>query len=121
MILVDTSVWIDHFRAGLPPLAELLETGHALSHPLIIGELACGNLGDRQTVLALLDNLPTSVEVEYSAVLAFIEQHRLMGCGVGIVDVILLASARQTGVLLWTRDKRLRSVARELDLLATLE
>ncbi len=121
MILVDTSVWIDHFREHLPPLAGLLQTGQVLSHPLIIGELACGNLHDWQAVLELLDELPTTAEVEHPEVLAFIEQHRLMGRGVGIVDVTLLASARQVGVPLWTRDKRLCAVAQGLGLLATLE
>ncbi len=119
MILVDTSIWIDHFRSHLPKLATLLQSGQVLSHPLIVGELACGNLHNRQSVLELLCALPMATTVEYSELLAFIAHHRLMGRGIGIVDVALLASAQQTTAYLWTIDKRLQTVAQELGLLDT--
>ena len=120
MILVDTSVWVDHLRRGDARLAELLERGTVVMHPFVIGEMACGSLADRLAILELLQDLPAAVVAESDDVLGFIERHRLHGKGVGYVDVHLLASVMLTdGARLWTRDKRLRSVAQELDCACT--
>jgi predicted nucleic acid-binding protein len=114
MVLVDTSVWVTHFREGNSHLADLLNDGWVLSHPLIIGELACGNLKDRAVILSFLRLLPMSLEADHEEVLSFIENHRLMGKGLGYVDVHLMASAALTGVPLWTFDKRLDQAAASL-------
>lgn len=115
MILVDTSVWVDHLRAGVARLAALLERGAVVVHPFVVGEIACGNLVQRGSVLELLQNLPAAVVAEPTEVLAFVERHRLYGRGVGYVDVHLLASIALTeATALWTRDKRLDAVARSL-------
>jgi predicted nucleic acid-binding protein len=111
MVLVDTSVWVSHLRNGNAGLANLLNDGRVLCHPLIIGELACGNLKDRAVILSSLQLLPTSIEAEHDEVLAFIENHRLMGKGLGYVDAHLITSAVLTGVPLWTMDKKLAQVA----------
>jgi hypothetical protein len=118
MILVDTSVWIDHLRRSESELVVSLEGTMVLGHPLVIGELACGNLNKRTTVLDLLRRLPSAVEATHEEAWMFIERHGLMGRGIGYVDALLLASAALGGdTLLWTRDRRLRSVAQSLDLL----
>ena len=96
MVLVDTSIWVDHLRKGEPHLKELLKQGCVVCHPLIIGELACGLLKNRVKILGLLRTLPQSRRAEDDEVLYFIEQHSLMGRGIGIVDVHLLASCRLT-------------------------
>ena len=115
MILVDTSVWIDHLRSGDQMLARLLESTQVLTHPLVIGELACGNLSNRTEVLGLLADLPRVVTATDEEVLFFIEQHQLMGCGVGYIDAHLLSSTfLGSPVKLWTRDKRLAALAVEL-------
>ena len=112
MILVDTSVWVDHLRRGDTRLAALLESATVLVHPFIIGEIACGSLADRTTVLALLQDLPMAVVADADEVLVFIDRHRLYGKGIGYVDVHLLAGVALTqGAALWTRDKRLRAAA----------
>ncbi len=112
MILVDTSVWVDHLRRGDARLVALLERASVVMHPFIVGEIACGSLADRPTVLALMHDLPMSAVAEPDEVLAFIERHRLWGQGIGYVDVHLLAAAALTsGCALWTRDMRLRKVA----------
>lgn len=112
MILVDTSVWVDHLRRGDARLVELLESGAVLMHPFVIGEIACGSLADRQTVLDLLQDLPFAVVAEADEILRFIDSQRLHGHGIGYVDVHLLASVALTdGTALWTRDKRLHAVA----------
>jgi predicted nucleic acid-binding protein len=117
MILVDTSVWVDHLRAGEPLLVELLDTNRVLVHPLIVGELACGNLNNRKTVLSLLRKLPTVRLATNDEVLFFIERHGLMGKGVGYIDAHLLAAVSLTGTArLWTRDKRLNTVAESMRL-----
>lgn len=119
MILVDTSVWVDHFRRGDGQLAGLLEAGEVLSHPFVIGELACGHLASRQLVLELLHELPGAVVAQHEEVLGFIDRHRLAGQGIGYVDAHLLASVSLShGATLWTRDRRLRAVANRLGLLA---
>jgi predicted nucleic acid-binding protein len=114
MVLVDTSVWVSHFRDGNDELANLLNDGMVLCHPLILGELACGNLKDRAVVLSFLQMLPMGIEVEHEEVFAFIENNRLMGKGLGYIDVHLITSAILTGVPVWTLDKKLAQVAASL-------
>jgi len=115
MILVDTSVWIDHLRSGDENLVELLNHGQVLMHPFVLGELACGNLASRAEVLGLLKQLPQSAVASEDEVLAFIEKRGLMGRGIGYVDMHLLAAvALECSARLWTRDKRLWAVADEL-------
>ena len=117
MILVDTSIWIDHLRNGDECLVALLNENKVLLHPFIIGELACGNLSNRTEVLRLLKDLPQAAIATDSEVLFFIERHRLMGRGIGYIDAHVLASAslaEQTH--LWTRDKRLLAVSAALSL-----
>lgn len=117
MILVDTSVWVDHLRAGDTALAALLDESDVLVHPFVVGELACGNLRRRGEVLALLGELPQAHHASHHEVLYFIERHRLMGLGIGYVDAHLLASVSLTDAArLWTRDKRLNIVAQGLEL-----
>ena len=114
MILVDTSVWIDHLRSGDPHLAELLDRDVVAIHDFVIGEIACGNLKNRQEVLSLLSWLPKCEPATHKEVLFFIDQNRLMGRGIGYIDACLLAAATLGGAKLWTRDKRLAAIAEEL-------
>lgn len=117
MILVDTSVWIDHLRSGDEELATLLNIAQVLIHPFILGELACGNLRNRREVLTLLADLPGIAVAADSEVLFFIEQHGLMGRGIGYIDAHLLAAVSlDSPARLWTRDKRLASVTTDLGL-----
>ena len=115
MILVDTSVWVDHLRSGNPLLTELLEQNRIFMHPMVLGELACGNLQNRRQLLQLWQSLDVLQAVSHDEALYFIEHNGLMGKGIGYVDVHLLASAALiAGAKLWTRDKRLAQVAGEL-------
>ena len=115
MILVDTSVWVDHLRSRDPALAELLEQSRVIMHPMVLGELACGNLQNRRQLLQLWQQLESLQVVSHDEALHFIEQNGLMGKGIGYFDVHLLASAAIAGgVKLWTRDKRLACIAAEL-------
>ena len=117
MILVDTSVWIDHLRAGNDGLVSLLDAGMVLMHPFIIGELALGELGQRETVLGALSDLPPASVATDTEVLHFIDRHTLFRRGIGYIDTHLLAAVRLTaGARLWTRDKRLHGIALQLDL-----
>jgi predicted nucleic acid-binding protein len=117
VILVDTSVWIEHLRHGEPRLASALDAGEVLTHPFVIGELACGNLGNRMTVLELLHQLPAAREATHAEVLAFIDRRKLFASGIGYVDAHLLAATALTSpASLWTLDKRLARVARPLGL-----
>jgi len=117
MILVDTSVWVDHLRDGTTALAAALEQGRVLTHPFVLGELACGNLKNRSEVLQLLGELPAAPMATDPEALDFIERRALMGRGIGYVDVHLLASVALAGTAqLWTRDKRLAAVAADLEL-----
>ena len=117
MILVDTSVWVDHLRRGDSRLADLLDRSLVLMHPFVIGEIACGTLADRKAVLEHLRLLPATVGADDDEALAFIERHRLSGKGLGYIDVHLLAAVALTqGARLWTRDKRLHVIAGELAL-----
>jgi hypothetical protein len=120
VILVDTSVWVDHLRDGDPALVRVLEQGRALAHPWVTGELGLGRLRDRPGVLRLLDQLPQAVVATAAELLAFVEHQKLFGVGIGYVDVQLLASARLTeDAQLWTRDRRLQAVAERLGLAHT--
>jgi len=115
LTLVDTSVWVGHFRRGDAKLAELLDRGAVVMHPFVVGEIACGSLTDRSSILELLQDLPTAVVAESEEVLGFIERHGLHGKGIGYVDVHLLASVALTqDARLWTRDKRLAVAADDL-------
>ncbi|MEO7190100.1 MAG: type II toxin-antitoxin system VapC family toxin [Vicinamibacterales bacterium] len=114
MTLVDTSVWVDHFRAADSQLTELLLDGQVLCHAFVVGELACGNLRPRVEVLALLRSLPQLPVLSTEDALQFVDAHRLMGEGLGWVDVHLLASAYAFREGLWTRDRRLGEAARRL-------
>jgi predicted nucleic acid-binding protein len=119
VILVDTSVWIDHFRRADADLAALLEEGRVLIHPFVIGEIALGNLRRRGPILSLLHDLPRAARADDAEVLGFIERHGLHGIGVGLVDANLLASVSLAApARIWTRDKRLKAVADRLGLLA---
>jgi predicted nucleic acid-binding protein len=111
MVLVDTSVWIDHLRRGKVGLDMPLSEGQVLCHPFIVGELACGNLKNRSDILSLLHTLPAARTAEEGEVLQFIERHRLMGRGLGYIDVHLLASSFLSHTPLWTFDKRLEDAA----------
>jgi predicted nucleic acid-binding protein len=112
--MVDTSVWVDHFRRGDAQLVALLEANAVVMHPFVVGEIACGSLADRALTLELLQHLPMAVVAEADEILAYIEGQSLHGKGIGFVDVHLLASAALAGIKLWTRDKRLHTVAQEL-------
>lgn len=115
MILVDTSVWVDHLRRTDPDLVALLERSAVVMHPFVVGEIACGTLRDRKLVLELLQDLPAAVVATDVEVMQFIERQALYGKGIGYVDVHLLASVALTGgTRLWTRDQRLRQAAADL-------
>ena len=117
MILVDTSIWIDHFRHGDEHLIQLLQAGRVISHTFIIGELALGCLKNRNTILDSLKDLPQAVVATDTEVMRFIDENTLFGKGIGFIDAHLLAAARLTpGSRLWTRDKRLLTVAATLSL-----
>lgn len=114
MVLVDTSVWVLHLREKSADLASLLNDGEVACHPFVVGELACGNLKNRAVILSLLEALPMEATVENEEVLVFIENHNLMGKGLGYVDVHLLASAVMSRLPLWTLDRKLQQVAEAL-------
>lgn len=116
MVLVDTSVWINHFHDDNPTLRTLLLEVEVACHPFIIGELACGNLKNRKEVLALLETLPASQVVTAEEFRHFLERNLIMGQGIGFVDVHLLASAKLSNIRIWTEDKKLKKVAHDLGL-----
>lgn len=116
MILVDTSVWVEHLRSGTIGLETALNDGQVACHPFIIGELACGNLKKRSHILSLLDTLPKAQLADHAEVMQFIETNRLMGRGLGYIDIHLLTSAALTNISLWTLDKKLGKVASLLSL-----
>ncbi|MBI3314354.1 MAG: type II toxin-antitoxin system VapC family toxin [Candidatus Omnitrophica bacterium] len=117
MILVDTSVWISHLRRHNQRLDDLLGIEIIFCHPLIIGEMSCGNLKDRSSVLSLLEELPGAPVVTHQEALGFIEQRRLMGLGLSFIDVHLLASCQVAGLSIWTEDKPLQRAAQHLRLM----
>jgi len=116
-MLVDTSVWVDHLRAGDMRLSAMLERSNVAMHPMVLGELACGNLKNRAKLIALWRNLPQLAAATDAEALLFLERHRLWGRGIGYIDLLLLASVSLQGeALLWTRDRRLRETAENLGL-----
>ncbi|MCA9407719.1 MAG: PIN domain-containing protein [Candidatus Omnitrophica bacterium] len=117
MVLVDTSVWIAHFRSGKNKLVEMLNEGNVLCHPFIIGELACGNIRNRDEILSLLHDLPMVIQVSDNEAIEFIKMRKLMGKGLGYIDVHLLASALLSNVSLWTLDAKLNQMAVNLKLI----
>ena len=117
MILVDTSVWIEHFRVGSERLKTFLLDEQVLCHPFVVGELACGRLQKRSEILRMLKALPEAHLLETEEVLNFLESRRLYGRGIGWVDAHLLASTLLTGCVLWTLDKPLRRAAADLNVL----
>ena len=121
MVLVDTSVWVDHFRRGEHHLANLLLDAEVACHSFIIGELACGNIGNRTNILNLLRSLPQIPTVNLDEYLYFVERNQLYGVGIGFVDVHLLASAKLAGVSLWTNDKKLQRAASGLEINYSVE
>jgi len=114
MVLVDTSVWVEHLRHGCLELESLLDEGQVLCHPFVIGELACGRLSRRAEILTLLRSLPQAAAADPEEVLSFLDTHRLMGVGLGFIDVHLLAAARLHQALLWTLDRTLQKTAERL-------
>ena len=117
MILVDTSVWVDHLQRGNNDLVRWLNQGQGLSHPFVVGELALGSLKQRAMVLDALRNLPVVTMATDAEVLGFISTQALYGVGIAYVDAHLLAAARLTaGTQVWTMDKRLQAAATRLGL-----
>ncbi|MDE0144696.1 MAG: type II toxin-antitoxin system VapC family toxin [Nitrospira sp.] len=117
MILIDTSVWIEHLRKGNRALAHLLNNNQVLIHPFVIGEIACGTLADRDEVLARLKDLPALPKADESEALYCIERHQLMGLGLGYIDVHLLtATLLAPPTQLWTQDNRLKAAAKKMNL-----
>lgn len=115
MILVDTSVWIDHLRKNDQHLHLLLLEGEVVCHALVIGELVCGNLKNRKEIISLLQALPIAPQIEFDEYLYFVEKHKLYGRGIGFIDIHLLASAKLAQTRFWTLDKRLKSAAIKLE------
>lgn len=121
MILADTSVWVDHFRSGNPELQRQLASRRIVMHPFVVAELALGSLRDRAKTLAFLDLLPQARVAQLSEVRQMIETRRLYSQGIGLTDAHLIASIfLHPPTLLWTRNKRLRTVAEALRIHATL-
>ena len=116
MVLVDTSVWINHLQKGSAKLERLLCEAEVASHPFVIGELACGNIQNRKEILSLLKRLPLGPVVENNEFHYFLERNKLMGSGLGFVDIHLLASAKLKRIPLWTADKKLKEAALNLSL-----
>ena len=115
MILVDTSIWIGHLRMSVAPLVDALFRNKVHTHPMVVGELACGHLKDRQALLKEWNRLPRVTEASHDETLFMIESNQLMGRGISFIDFHLLASCLvSTNMRLWTRDKRLLGVAQEL-------
>jgi hypothetical protein len=114
MILVDTSVWIDHLRKTDEALCKLLDDGVVLCHPFVIGEMACGNMKNRDKILDLLAALPKADIASHEEAMHLVTDRKLWGKGMGWIDVHLLASALLTNCTLWTKDKSLQSVSRSL-------
>jgi len=114
LVLVDTSVWVEHLRSGHIGLENLLNEGHVVCHLFIVGELACGNLSKRSEILSLLQALPLANHAEHEEVMHLIENYSLMGKGLGYIDMHLIASAILTKVPIWTLDKKLREFSSQL-------
>ena len=117
MILVDSSVWVDHLRKGDRRLVTLLDTSQVLTHPFVVGELALGSLKNRESILSSLKGLPQAATATDEEVQQFIERNALFGLGIGYIDAHLLAAVRlNAGSQLWTRDKRLGAIANRMRL-----
>jgi len=115
MILVDTSVWIEHFVSGVSDLGTLLDEGNVLTHPFVIGELACGNLRNREEILADVAMMPAARPASHDEVMDLVGRRHLWSKGIGWIDVHLLASALITGSRLWTLDRALQRAASNLN------
>jgi predicted nucleic acid-binding protein len=121
MVLIDTSIWVDHLQQSNAELVVLLNRGQVWAHPFVIGELALGSMQQRSTVLEALQNLPACVTATDAEVMSFINTHTLHGIGIGYIDAHLLAAARLTPTAkLWTLDKRLQAAAARLGLSYTV-
>lgn len=117
MILVDTSIWVDHFRRRDDRLARLLDDRKVSMHPFVAGELAVGNLRNRDEILLMLNSLPATAMASHEEALRFISNFSLAGRGLGYIDIHLLAAVSLTpGTLLWSKDKRLNAVAESLSI-----
>ncbi len=116
MVIVDTSIWVDHLRTGNKHLEKLLLDAEVICHEFIIGELACGNLINRYEILTLLQALPHAPKIDHQEFLYFIDKHQLMGQDIGLVDIHILASTQLSNVTIWTADKRLKAAAKSLNL-----
>ena len=114
MVLVDTSVWVSHFRHGNSRLQKLLKQSRIVSHPFIIGELACGNISNGTEIISLIQSLPMLDAVEHEELLLFIVHNKMMGRGLGFVDVHLMAAAMLAGIPIWTQDKKLKQACSRL-------
>jgi predicted nucleic acid-binding protein len=114
MVLVDTSLWVAHLRHGHRDLASSLLKAEVVCHRFVIGELACGSIRNRNEVLSLLRSLPLAVEADHDEVMNFLERNQLMGKGLGLIDIHLMASAFLSGMPLWTLDNKLRREASRL-------
>jgi predicted nucleic acid-binding protein len=115
-VIIDTSVWVDHLRRGNPRLVDLLESGLAMTHPFVVGELACVNINNRAEFLGLVGALPVTTVADHDEVLRLVAAEHLHGRGIGWIDLHLLASARLSHTRLWTLDRRLRQAAEDLAL-----
>jgi predicted nucleic acid-binding protein len=119
MILVDSSVWVDHLRQGDQRLVTLLEASQVLTHPFVVGEIALGSLKNRESILGSLKGLPQAATATDEEVQQFIESNALFGLGIGYIDAHLLAAVRlSAGSQLWTRDKRLGAIANRMGVAA---
>ena len=115
-MIVDSSVWIDHFREPNVDLESFLDEGRVTTHPFVIGELACGSLRRRDDILTLMEALPAAPIATHEEVMGFIDRHHLHGSGLGWIDMHLLASARLIRQPLWSAERRLRQAAVRLGL-----
>ena len=113
-MLVDTSVWIEHLRKGNASLASALESAEVWCHPFVLGEVACGNLRNREEILSLLGALPQTPMATEEEALKLVEGNHLMGKGLGWIDIHLLGSALLAGIPLWTLDRPLKAAAGDL-------
>ena len=116
MVVVDTSVWIDFLHKGNSDMEELLMRGNVATHELIIGELSCGNIKNRESFLEMINKLPIVESVLFNELIFFIDKHKLYGKGLGFIDCHILASAYLHNIKLWTKDKKLNQLAGELSI-----
>ena len=121
MILLDTSIWADHFRKSDPYIQQLLNGTQIAMHPMVAGELACGHLKNRRQSLILWQVMPQAKQATHQEVMQLIESNQLMGRGVGFIDFHLIASCMLSNLKLWTKDKRLQTIAKELGIAFEVE